>query len=730
MPNTITEEILEKKPSVAIRLTGADDGFRTIFVTENISFYGYSREDFLSGKIKWTDIVHPDDLDKVKQVAQENLDAGIDHFNVVYRIKKADGTDLWVTDTTITERDENGGVLYYDCIMQDYSQVQLNFEKIKKDQEQQSVLNDILQEMRDKNPDKVIQTIFEKAGSYAGISRIVLFENMDDLAQCEAIYEWVRNSDFSLMNRQNGIFYYETDFPEVKDILSGTDPLIIHSDRVLPIGSARFSLGNTTASIVFPIGFQEETFGFLCFDECEKKRKWDKDTVVFFENIAHLVTSMLLRRQNKQEIASLALTDQLTGLYNRQYLKKRLNLAIAQARKKNKKGYVLFIDMDDFKIINDGYGHDFGDAILKDFAVFLTDEFSSQAEIFRFGGDEFVILLSPENADSLQYFIDQLQTRSQLPWIAKGKDFYCTLSIGVVSFPEKGMNAKEVLQHADIAMYQAKTAGKNNYVLYTSPQDQSSIDRAELERLMREAIENHFDGFTVLYQPQVDGKGAVIGAEALLRWKKQDGKQMLPEQFIPLAEYLGLIVPLGEFVLRESAKICKWVNETYPHFWISINVSIRQFRDPDFFDQVMSIMKEVGVNLGNIIFEITEGMAVYDMDQLKSVSENFRKKGIRISMDDFGTGYSSLSNMRDLPIDIVKIDKSFIRDITTDHYSKSFVQLIIDLVHSMGRKVCVEGVETEAQLEYCRSFNADYVQGFHLHEPIPLEAFKKMIQSS
>lgn len=240
----------------------------------------------------------------------------------------------------------------------------------------------------------------------------------------------------------------------------------------------------------------------------------------------------------------------------------------------------------------------------------------------------------------------------------------------------------------------------------------------EMEHAMRTCIDDGFRGFEVFYQPLADLDRRIIGAEALLRWTL-DGRRLSPGEFIPLAEYLGLIVPLGEYVLERATRCCRAVNEKYPDFFVSVNASMRQFRQAGYLERTLGILSESCVDLRNVFLEITEGMAVHDLQNLRSIGEALRGRGVGISMDDFGTGYSSLGNMRELPLDVVKIDRVFVRDVGTDVYSAAFIRLITDLVHSMGRRVCVEGVETEGQFGFCRECGVDYVQGFYLWRPMP-----------
>lgn len=283
------------------------------------------------------------------------------------------------------------------------------------------------------------------------------------------------------------------------------------------------------------------------------------------------------------------------------------------------------------------------------------------------------------------------------------------------------MGVADVIKNADIAIHSAKSLGKNNCVVFSRGMDNDSLHRVELEHRMRECIENDFEGFEVYYQPIVSATGAITGAEALLRWFDRDGGMTAPAEFIPLAEYLGLIVPLGNFVLRTAADECRRINRQNPDFSMSVNVSIRQFQQPDFLVQVEEALAATGVEPSNLLLEVTEGMLVEDIEQMQALLEHLRLMGLRIAMDDFGTGYSSLSNMRRLPLDVIKIDRAFVMDVTHDAYSQSFIQLITNLSHSMGRMVCVEGVETAAQYSYCAECRVDRIQGFYFYKPMPRE---------
>ena len=446
-----------------------------------------------------------------------------------------------------------------------------------------------------------------------------------------------------------------------------------------------------------------------------------------------LVDSQVITAQKMYEenIKRQAFIDYLTGLPNRYRCDEDLALAIREAKINNETGYVVFLDMDDFKLINDSYGHDYGDTILVEFANFLRDELPGVDHVYRFGGDEFVLLLKNRSENEVMNVVDTLMSRTILPWNTQGKQFYCTVSLGIVRYPDEESDVKDVIRNADIAMYQVKNTGKNNYYFYSSDLENDSVRRVEMERMIRDAIQNDFQGFEVYYQPILslpDQK--IIGAEALVRWFDETGHIVMPDQFIALSEYLGLIVPIGDFVIRQSLQLCKTLNESgFPDFQVSVNVSMRQFQQRDFVTHIDNLLAQCGVNCTNIIFEVTEGMAVSDLQRMRLMMDELRVRGISLAMDDFGTGYSSLNNLRTLPVDIIKIDRTFIRDITVDAYSDAFIRMITDLGHSISKQICIEGVETAEQLAYCLETGANLLQGFYFCKPIPRAQLVDMLRT-
>lgn len=727
----IALDIVERSPSVALRVSGENGAWNIRFITSNVSFLGYAREEFLSGAVHWEDIVHPDDLDELCRQLDEYAERGVDSYTTTYRLCTRDGQSLWVSDSSTVTRGGDGEVLYADCIISDHNQVMENQEKIQDSLRQQRVLNDILQALHTSGLDEAFQIILDRTGEYLDISRVILFEDSTRHTRSRAVYEWDNIGISSMMEQGDFVIDYKKDIPEVDAELRANGMHVVDYGQVPPLSTDEFASEGVIAAAIFAVYRSGgERYGFICFDECVKERKWDAHHLVFLQNIAKLITTALVRKANEESIRKMAYQDQLTGLNNRYSFDMYMERATAEATSAGKAGYVLFIDMDDFKVINDGYGHDYGDALLIAVAEFMQQNYGEVARLFRFGGDEFTVLVDHRSASHVQSIIDGLLARARHPWSVMDKEFYCTISLGVVRYPEGTGTVTEVIKNADIALYQAKNSGKNHHVVYNQSMDNFSQKRAETEHRMREAIEDNFAGFMVYYQPLVDIDGDLIGAEALVRWKDKDGKLLPPGEFIPLAEYLGLIIPLGEFVLRQAAAMCRRINRDFPRFFISVNVSIRQFQQSEFLQRAEDILRKSGVNMANIVLEVTEGMVVQDLDHMELMAEQLRGMGLRIAMDDFGTGYSSLNNMRRLPLDIIKIDRSFIRDVTRDDYAKSFIRLITDLGHSMGRAVCVEGVETAAQYGYCADCGVDYIQGFYFHRPMPADELDLLLLES
>lgn len=431
-------------------------------------------------------------------------------------------------------------------------------------------------------------------------------------------------------------------------------------------------------------------------------------------------------------IENQAFTDHLTNLPNRRMLEHDFPIVLAEAEKHDSFGYILFLDLDNFKNVNDGLGHPFGDALLIQISQFLLSMKYISNSCYRFGGDEFVILVGYKNADKIDDIIDTLFNKFQQKWKIINTEYYCTASIGVAKFPYDGYTLFDLMKKVDMAMYSSKKLGKNRLTYYKSKIGSESIRNIELERYFRESIDNNYAGFEVHYQPIINAKTLQIeGAEALLRWSSENIGHISPSEFIPLTESIGLIVPLGEYVLTEATKKCKEIiSMGFPNFKMFINLSVLQLIESNIVERIKSIIEKANVSFNNIGLEITESLAINDINKMKKVLEKLSNLGIKISLDDFGTGYSSLNYIKQLPLNTIKIDKSFIDDLDKNNGTDLFVSAIVNIAHGLHMKVCAEGVETKSQYDKLLNLKADVIQGYYFGKPMPSDDFTKLFKEN
>lgn len=432
----------------------------------------------------------------------------------------------------------------------------------------------------------------------------------------------------------------------------------------------------------------------------------------------------------EDEIRNLAFYDTLTGLPNRRLLLERLRKYVTSTNRSGHMRALLFVDLDNFKTLNDTLGHQTGDLLLQEVAHRLSACVRDTDSVGRLGGDEFVVMLeglseSPEDAAAQAKAVGEkiLATIAQ-PYLLDGRKCRSSASIGISVFGDRREDSNEVLQQADIAMYQAKTAGRNT-LRFFAPSLQAAVNTsAALEEDLRQAIRN--GEFLLYYQPQIDRK-RLVGAEALIRWKHPLRGLLLPGEFIPMAEEKGMILPVGKWVLEAACmQIAAWADrKASAHLSIAVNISARQFRQPDFIDQVLAALDRAGANPRKLRLELTESMLIEDVEEVIEKMTDLKLHGLRFSLDDFGTGYSSLAYLKRLPLDQLKIDRSFIRDILADESSAAIAQTIVSLSRAMGLPVMAEGVETEEQREFLARIGCHAFQGFLFSRPLPVGDFEE-----
>lgn len=434
------------------------------------------------------------------------------------------------------------------------------------------------------------------------------------------------------------------------------------------------------------------------------------------------------KKKSQQKIEFQAHNDFLTGLYNRMKCESDLRKIIKQSVKDGVKGAVMFIDLDDFKHINDGLGHQYGDILLQQIAAGLQSIVGLRGKCYRMGGDEFVAIVMPDMFSELERIANKVKDMFNKPWYLMETEYFCTMSMGIAVFPDDSKDVHEIIRLADIAMYESKKNGKNGYTFYDSCSKLNTARRLDIENNMRQAVASGIDEFVVFYQPVVDVRtGECSSCEALVRWDSKALGFMGSGDFIPLAEYLGLITSIGDYVLEEACRQCRYWNEHgMPDFHINVNLSVVQLLQKDVVGTVARILKKTGVKPRNIVLEITESFAINDMDRVLEIIRGIKELGPRIALDDFGTGYSSLNYIKQLPLDIIKVDKTFIDDIAEDEYAQAFIKLIVELSDTIDTSIIVEGVENENQLNILKELGVDYIQGFYYGKPVPAYEFERL----
>ncbi len=430
----------------------------------------------------------------------------------------------------------------------------------------------------------------------------------------------------------------------------------------------------------------------------------------------------------QKKIEQQAYTDFLTGLFNRMCCERDLAKMIDEAGHIGKTGALLYLDLDDFKHINDGLGHQYGDVLLKAISHSLQRVSGIQNTCYRMGGDEFVIIISPEQYPRINHIVAEIKDIFAKPWFLKDADYYCTMSMGIVEFPNYGTGVHDLIKKADIAMYEAKKSGKNRVASYSDNISSASHQRLDMEKNMRDATSGGFKEFEVYYQPIVDISkpgSPCTGAEALIRWNSSEMGFVSPGEFIPLAEYLGLINPIGNYVLYDACNTLRnWNDNGYPNHRINVNLSVVQLLQTDVVEIVEKTIKETGINPHNLTLEVTESLAINDMERMKKILGRIKSLGVRIALDDFGTGYSSLNHIREIPFDVIKVDQTFIKNLEDDAYAASFVKMVGELADAIGVNLCVEGVETQEQLDILKKLPVDLIQGFYFDKPLRQAEFE------
>ena len=572
------------------------------------------------------------------------------------------------------------------------------------------------------NPDIAIRNAMEISAHTLKIERVsvwILNDENSALA-CHDVYT------ASTAEHLSGIFLYRSDYPRYFDAIDHGE-IIAADDAQNDPQTAEFSENYLIPQMIYsmldmPITVDGKIIGVVCHEHIGYIRHWnpeEKEFAITIANALALTFEIDKRKKIEQTLEYKAHHDELTHLSNRALFLDRLEHAIKKAKRQNTLLAVLFIDLDRFKEINDSLGHEMGDAVLIEVADRLREHMREIDTIARLGGDEFTLIIEDiEDIQKVNAIASKLLSTLQQPMEIQEHQLYVTTSIGISLFPLDGSDPQSLLRNADSAMYKAKEEGRNSYQYYTAELTQRAFERMSLESSLRRAIANH--EFVVYYQPQINGvTGDLIGMEALVRWEHPELGLVSPARFIPLAEETGLILAIDEFVMKEGMKqVAFWYSQGLNPGVLSLNLAMKQLWQENFAQILKDMLNESGCRAEWIELEVTEGEVMKNPEKAIGILREIHSLGIILAIDDFGTGYSSLSYLKRLPLDILKIDQSFIRGIPENNEDVAIVRSIIALAKSMGMRVIAEGVETLEQKEFLVENGCHHIQGYFYSRPI------------
>ncbi|MCC5616000.1 EAL domain-containing protein [Nostoc sp. CHAB 5836] len=571
-------------------------------------------------------------------------------------------------------------------------------------------------------------------GEAAQADRAYLFENHPHPATGEIAvslrFEWTHSFIESTHHHWQNQPYEASGLACWYDVLSRGQSISGITQK-FPVAEQEFLIRDGIQSLLLvPLSLENEFWGCLGLADCTFERHWSRHEESTLLTMAASIISTRQRQQVEEKIRYQALHDVLTGLPNRLLFNELLDKTLPNATRNDESLAVIFLDLDRFKVINDTLGHTLGDQLLQSVAQRLKDSLRGGDTVARWGGDEFTILLPRINdIEEVTLVAHRILQAFEDAFYLQGHELYVTASLGIALLDNNSPDAETLIQNADAALYYAKDKGRNNYQFYSVSLSSKNPELLTLEKSLRYALERQ--EFTLYYQPRVNIiTQEITGMEALLRWQHPEMGLVAPSVFIPLAEENGLIIPIGEWALRTACSQNKaWQDAGLPPMTIAVNLSLKQFRQPKLLEIIAEVLEETGLEPRFLELEITETTAIEDLDFTRTVLEELKQMGVYISIDDFGTGHSSLSRLQLLPLNNLKIDKSFIQDLTRDVKVAHIIKAIVSLGQSLGLKLTAEGVENEKELEFLKSINCEDVQGFLFYRPLSTKVATEVLES-
>jgi len=651
-----------------------DEHWTMLFVSSGcFQLTGYAPEALLMNReVSYESITHPDDREKIRRRVGGAVEANR-RYRVEYRIIRADGSLCWVAERGAQVMDENGGLVL------------------------EGFVEDITEQ---------VQAQHDVASAEARYRSI--FENSS-----EGIFQTTADGQYLNANPALARIYgYDTAAELITALQNIGSQLYVD-----PSSRKRFQKIMTERGYVQGFEAQVRRLDGTVIWIAENARavRGPEGEFLYYEGTVQDITET---KRYQEQLEHQASHDLLTGLPNRTLFADRLNQSIQLAERNSYLAAVAFIDLDNFKYINDSLGHKAGDDLLVEIANRLRCALRGSDTVARYGGDEFVLILN--NLYQVHYVvkvISRILEEIQRPMVLEGQELCVTCSIGLSLYPNDGNDPESLIQHADAAMYLAKESGRNTYKFFTRRLNELAVERVGLEGSLRRALER--DELQVYFQPKADRSGVPIGVEALLRWFSPEHGTVSPDRFIGLAEDTGLIEPITEFILRTACRQAMiWREAGYPPLQIAVNLSARSLKQEDLVERVVAILEETGLPPEQLELELTESMLIENIDHSINVLHALKAKGIRLAIDDFGTGYSSLSYLQRFPVDILKIDRTFVRNLDMHPSETNITKLIILMGHSLKLRVVAEGVETENQWEHLVALGCDEFQGYYFAKPL------------